>query len=39
MVAAELYRRQTLMPAELLEPLTLAEVADAIEIPEMNDVE
>lgn len=39
MVVAELYRRQTLMPAELLEPLTLADVADAIEIPEMNDVE
>lgn len=33
MVVAELFRRQTLMPAELLEPLTLDEVADAIDLP------
>lgn len=33
MVVAELFRRQTLMPAELVEPLTLDEVADVIDLP------
>ncbi|WP_155754341.1 hypothetical protein [Burkholderia multivorans] len=30
---AELFQRQTLIPVELVEPLTLEEVADVIELP------
>ncbi len=36
---AELFQRQTLIPVELVEPLTLEEVADVIELPPARDAD